>query len=155
MIDVELVNVDILVESREVRVVAMQPFIRLESVAEPFRWKDEAIDAQLNAICHTLDVSQGVDEGEAAAFTLFPEYSIPGLRGAIIIDERVSAETWPNNTVIIAGFHGLTKSEYSDVCEQLGATVSERNGPDRVPNGQWVNCCLTWVKDNNDKYGMK
>lgn len=87
--------------------------------------------------------------GSFANFTLFPEYSIPGIAGAAVIEERVASGGWPNGSVIIAGVDGLTKAEYEDLTTQLNINVSPTNAPNSVPEGQWVNCCLVWVKDQD------
>lgn len=150
MIDVEQIMVDVRIPSDEVRIVAMQPFVRFHSkTEEPFRWSDDSVDMQLAAIRRTLDIAQYGFAGRSANFTLFPEYAIPGAAGAVIIDERISADTWPNESIIIAGVHGIPKSEYRDLCNVLTAQVSQSNAPNLVPDGQWVNCCVIWVKDLN------
>lgn len=148
MIDVEQIIIDISMPSDEVRVVAMQSFVQLRTV-EPFQWQEDMVIAQLDAIRRTLDLAQSDSGGGPAHFTLFPEYAIPGSAGAAIIDVRVNSENWPNESVIIAGIHGLTKAEYGQLCQQLAVTVAGTNTPDSVPNDQWVNCCLIWVKDKN------
>ena len=148
MIDVEQITVNVRMPSDEVRIVAMQPFVQFHSeTEEPFRWSDDAVDVQLAAIRRTLDIAQDVFAGRAANFTLFPEYAIPGTAGATVIDERISSATWPNGSIIIAGVHGIPKHEYKDLCEMLTAQVNQSNAPDSVPDDQWVNCCVIWVKD--------
>lgn len=150
MIDVEQIMVNVRMPSDEVRIVAMQPFVQFHSeTEEPFRWSDDAVDVQLAAIRRTLDIAQDGFAGRAASFTLFPEYAIPGTAGAAIIDERISADAWPNESIIIAGVHGIPKPEYRDLCDVLTAQVSQSNAPDSVPDDQWVNCCVIWVKDLN------
>lgn len=133
------------------RIVMMQPFIQFHSTPgsspkEPFRWSYTAVNEQLNAINHTLDISQGSFGGRGANFTLFPEYAVPGVKGVSTINDRISETDWPNESIIIAGVHGISKSEYADLCNMLGAVVSESNAPDTVPNDQWVNCAVIWVK---------
>ncbi|MHB1167303.1 MAG: hypothetical protein ACYC0N_02045, partial [Carboxydocellales bacterium] len=89
--------------------------------------------------------------GRGAIFTLFPEYSIPGLAGASVIDGRITNEAWPNESVIIAGIDGLNKAEYNSLCQELEVNVSPSNAPDSVPDAQWVNCCITWIKDQDGR----
>lgn len=148
MVDIEQVTIDISMPSDEVRVVAMQPFVRLKTI-EPFQWESSKVNAQLKAINHTLNIAQNDFGGGSANFTLFPEYSIPGKAGVTVIDERVTSDDWSNEKVVIAGVHGLTKAEYGDICQQLAVNVSPVNGPNSMPDEQWVNCCLVWVKDRN------
>ncbi len=148
MIDVEQIKVNVRMPSDAVRIVAMQPFVQFQSrTEEPFRWSDDAVDVQLAAIRRTLDIAQDGFSGRAANFTLFPEYAIPGIDGVTIIDERITANTWPNESIIIAGVHGLSKPDYKNLCDMLTAQVSQSNAPDSVPDDQWVNCCVIWIKD--------
>lgn len=146
---VEQVTVNIHIPYNEVRVVAMQPFIQLHSTTEePFRWADHLIATQLNAITRTLDLAQDGFGGRTANFVLFPEYSVPGLDGASLIDNRITNDNWGNESIIIAGIDGLNKDEYSHLCQELTVNVSPENSPSSVPDGQWVNCCITWIKDH-------
>jgi hypothetical protein len=149
MVNVELIPIDVRVPSDWVRVVAHQPFIRLKDPArEPFQWSDDAVDAQLAAIQRTLDVAQ---ESAHTRFVLFPEYSVPGVEGAVTIDGRIKSEDWPHESVVIAGLDGIDKGGYGSLCNRLNAVVSNENAPDIVPNNQWVNCSLTWAKQTDGK----
>lgn len=149
MIDVEQIIVNVRIPSNEVRIVAMQPFIRLHSATEePFRWSNDAVDVQLAAIDRTLDIARCGFGGRSANFTLFPEYAIPGIAGASAINDRISAAAWPNESIIIAGVQGIPKDEYRDLCNVLAAHVSQSNAPSSVLDNQWVNCCVIWVKDH-------
>jgi len=126
----------------------MQPFIRLHSATEePFRWSNDAVEVQLAAIHRTLNIARDGFGGRSANFTLFPEYAIPGIAGANVINDRISAVEWPNESIIIAGVHGLSKNEYRELCDVLTAHVSQSNLPNFVPDNYWVNCCVIWVKD--------
>jgi hypothetical protein len=148
VIDVEQIKINLRIPSNEVRIVAMQPFLRFHSATEePFRWSNEAVDMQLAAIHRTLDIARRDFGGLVANFTLFPEYAIPGIAGASIINDRISADEWPNESIIIAGVQGITKAEYRGLCDLLTAHVSQSNAPNSVPDNKWVNCCIIWVKD--------
>jgi hypothetical protein len=97
MINVEQITVNVRIPSNEVRIVAMQPFIKFRSpTEEPFRWSDDALVAQLAAIDRTLNIAQSGFDGRPANFTLFPEYAIPGVPGVTVINDRISANEWPN-----------------------------------------------------------
>lgn len=148
MIDVKQIRVNVRMPSDEVRIVAMQPFIRFQPAPEePFRWSNDAVEMQLAAIHRTLDTARDGFGGRFANFTLFPEYAIPGLAGVAAINDRTSANDWSNESIIIAGVHGIPKAEYRDLCDVLSAHVSQANAPDSVPDDKWVNCCVIWVKD--------
>lgn len=150
VIDVVPVEVDVRIPSHSVCVVAMQPFIRLHTPhAEPFRWADDAVDAQMDAVRRVLDVAEHGVNDSPAVFTLFPEYTIPGVAGASVIDERIPGNAWPSNSVVIAGIDGLDKSQYQALCDILKAQVADTNQPDLVPDEQWVNCCVMWTKDRD------
>ena len=148
MIDVELITINVRMPSDEVRIVAMQPFINFHSTTEePFRWSNDATNLQLAAIHRTLDIALNSFGGRSVNFTLFPEYAVPGIDGATIINSRISTDEWPNESIIIAGVHGISKDEYRELCDLLSAQVSQSNVPNSVPDDKWVNCCIIWVKD--------
>jgi hypothetical protein len=150
MIDVELVNINVQLPSDELRIVAMQPFIKFHSnTEEPYQWTEDSIIAQEEAISRTLDNAQNGFCGHGANFTIFPEYSVPGYSGVSKIHKRVLSEDWKNDTIIIAGIHGILKHEYNDICECLSAHVSESNSSKSILDSNWVNCCVIWVKDRN------
>lgn len=152
MIDVEQIVVNVRIPSNEVRIVTMQPFIRSHSTTEePLRWSEDSVGGQLTAIRRTLDIAQGSIGGCSANFTLFPEYAIPGDDGVSAINDRICAATWPNESIIIAGVHGISKDEYRNLCDLLAAHVSPNNSPDSVADDKWVNCCVIWVKDQEGR----
>jgi hypothetical protein len=150
VINVEQIKVNIHIPRDEVRIVAMQPYIRFDkAVKEPFKWADHMVELQLTGIQRSLNIAQHSFDGRGANFTVFPEYSIPGIAGVEIINRQISANTWPNESVIIAGIHGLSQPEYYDLCNMLHARVSQPNMPNSVPPDQWVNCCVIWIKDES------
>jgi len=150
MIDVREVKLDVRIPSHKVCVVAMQPYVRFHTPPEePFRWADNAVDAQLDAVQRTLSVAERGIHGCFAVFTLFPEYTIPGVAGASVIDERISGDAWPSDSIVIAGIDGLNNLQYRDLCSILAAQVATANQPDSVPDDQWVNCCVVWAKGHD------
>jgi len=149
MIEVLEVPLEILIPQDSVRLVAMQPFIQLDASREPFQWLDSAKENQVQAIFKTLDVASDQSLGQPAKFTIFPEYSIPGEEVVHAIDERLSSVDWPNDTIIIAGLHGLSKNEYTSLCQNLTVNLADSNSPDSVNENSWVNCCIVWVKNRN------
>ena len=156
MINVEQVTVNIRMPSDQMRIVAMQPFVQFHTEAgnppqEPFRWSRIAVDEQLKAIRRTLDISQDSFQGKGANFTVFPEYSVPGIGAASEINEQISKSSWPNDTVVIAGVHGLSNAEYTDLCRLFNTNVSPSNTPSEVPYDKWVNCEIVWIKEHDGK----
>ncbi len=152
MISVKQVPINVTVPRDEIRVVTMQPYIRFpEDPEEPYRWRPDAIGTQLENIQQTLNVARQAFAGEGANFTLLPEYAVPGIHGATLIDDAICSGDWPSNSVIIAGVDGLPKLDYTNVCQSLSLQFSQGNAPDRVESDEWVNCCVIWVKDAQGK----
>ena len=46
-------------------------------------------------------------------FTLFPEYSIPGLEGIAFVHAAISAPDWQNGTIVIGGADALSKPDFA------------------------------------------
>jgi hypothetical protein len=149
MVQVESIKINLQIPSDEVRIVAMQPFIKLQfPKKEPIQWAPNEEDEQFNSIKRTLDIAEHTFGGKLANFILFPEYSIPGIAGVSIINDRISNGRWSNDSIIIGGVHGIAKNEYRELCDLLGANVNKLDAPDSIPANKWVNCCVIWIKDH-------
>lgn len=132
----------------EIGLVMMQPSIALDAESEPFVWIEDRRAEQLVAILRTLEIAQQSGSGKVGAhFTIFPEYSIPGLRGVAAIESVLHKKSWQNNSVIIGGLDGLTREEYGKLCHTQDTHVHEKNRPEAVEETQWVNCSITWAKE--------
>ncbi|RXR03477.1 hypothetical protein [Pseudoxanthomonas composti] len=126
--------------------VVAQPYTELTQ-NEPFRCLPERVDDQLRAISRTLDISLARPHGqEKTHFTVFPEYSIPGLRGVALVDDYLASDEWPTGTVVIGGVDGLIKDDYVSLLEAGATAVHSSNQAGELQPGEWVNCCVTWIK---------
>lgn len=105
----------------------------------------------MTALRKTLEVSRGNYHGlPKTHFTIFPEYSIPGLDAVDEINEAVSVGTWPVGTIVIGGVHALTKAEFQSLASRPNTHLDTlNNAPARVGPAEWVNCSVTWVKALN------
>jgi hypothetical protein len=150
MITVQEIELPLRIPSASINMVFMQPYIEFETPhREPYKWSQQARGDQLKAIERTLELAARPTQEERAHFTVFPEYSVPGLDGINLIDEVIHREGWRNESVIIAGIDGLTKGEYNVLCSPDTTRIAESNAPDRVSDHEWINCCVTWTKDKD------
>ncbi len=146
MIEVGEVELNIALPDDGIGMVIMQPFVELCD-REPYRWQNNKKDKQIERIVRILEIAKQADHGcEKTHFTIFPEYSIPGLKGVQKIQEILESSSWKDGTIVVGGVDGLTKSEYSTLCSEDNTEVHHDNKPDKVQNDQWVNCCITWAK---------
>jgi len=143
MIEVEEKSIGVIFPSQQIKMVAMQPHIHLTDT-EPFRWPDDKKTKQIAGINRTLEIAKN----QQIHFTLFPEYAIPGLDGINAID-AVVVDDWPNGTIIIGGIDGLRKDEYQRLYQQPNTTCHTLSAPDHIAQNEWINCSVTWVKDNS------
>lgn len=149
MVDVVEVPLTLCLPSTSVRMVLMQPFVRLEQPwHEPFRWDPAAVPNQLISITRTLQIARGGAGVDGSHFTVFPEYSIPGTAGVAVVDQAVRDADWPNGTVIIGGVDGLSKSEFLELCAGSDTRDVQQDIPALVSDHEWVNCCVVWVKED-------
>lgn len=149
MIEVEEIELNITLPDDGIRMVIMQPFVEL-CEHEPYRWRDDKKDRQIERIIRTLEIAKQVEHGcEKSHFTIFPEYVVPGLEGIVKIEEVLSNSSWKDGTIVIGGIDGLTKDEYSTLCNKHMMQVHEENKAEKVLDDQWVNCCITWVKETD------
>ena len=129
--------------------VVAQPYLADGALTpqEPYRVAAEAKDRQLEIVKTTIDLAKE----EKADFTVIPEYSVPGLDGVGVIEERLRSAAWPTGAILIGGIDGLDKDEYASVVEADHTCVDDANGKESVEDDQWVNCCITWVKSSNGR----
>jgi hypothetical protein len=137
------IDISVRFPSDHIRMVMIQPHLTLVG-PEPFKWSQDERDAQLTRITRCLEVAKA---GDPPRFTVFPEYSVPGLDGVHVIDTAVRAENWSESTVVLAGVDGLDKDDYAVLCGQPDTHVGDANAPQRVGQNEWVNCSITWVKN--------
>lgn len=151
MIDVVEVPLALCLPSTAVRMVLMQPHIRFEDpLHEPYRWHPGATASQLAAIQRTLDIGRGASLDQRSHFTIFPEYSIPGLAGVKVIDDVVASDAWPCDSMVLAGIDGLSRDEYVRLYAGVEPIIP-LNGPDRLRPDAWVNACVIWAKETNGR----
>src|SRR4030067_1611285 len=149
MIEIKEVQPNITLPIGGIGIVVLQPFIELGG-DEPFRWLNNEKAKQIERITRTLEIARQVDHGcEKTHFTIFPEYSIPGLEGVEKIQEILESGSWKPGTFVIGGVDGLTKNDYLILCGQDYTEVFPQSRPENVSTTQWVNCCITWVKDSD------
>lgn len=147
--EVEEIELKITLPDDGIGMVIMQPFVEL-CKHEPYRWQNDKKSKQIERIIKTLKIAKQVDHGcEKTHFTIFPEYSIPGLEGIAGIERILKENSWKDGTIIIGGVDGLNKSEYSTLCSEDNTEVHHENKPVKVRDDQWINCCITWVKGTN------
>ncbi len=153
MVRVKTVNLiprNVTLPNERVGCVIAQPYPELTNV-EPFRCCGPEKVKQLAVISRTLDLAIARPHGvEKTHFTIFPEYSVPGREGIDLIQHRLSTAEWPLGTVVIAGIDGLQKADYAAITAEaltnveIGATDAAS-----VPDTEWVNCAVVWIKDGN------
>ena len=146
MIEIEEIQLDISLPTGEVGIVMMQSHAVL-GVSEPFRWAGAEKQAQLDRVARTLELSRLADHGaNQTHFTIFPEYSIPGLDGIALIQAAVEAAHWPLNSIVLAGIDGLTLAEFTALCATSETQASRGSEAASIAHGNWINCLVLWAK---------
>ena len=147
MVNIKEIKLDnFILPKNGIGMVMMQPFVEL-CKNEPFRWIEDKKAKQIERIIRTLEIAKVQKHGcEKTHFTIFPEYSIPGLEGINKIQELIEDSSWKDGTVVIGGIDGLNKSEYLEICNSKNTEVFSENRPEKVRDDQWVNCCVFWLK---------
>jgi hypothetical protein len=137
--------------SDRVGMVVAQPYVpdALLTTVEPFKLTAEAAARQLPIVQRTLNVSQERHHGlDKTHFTVFPEYTIPGLAGIQHIDGVLSGADWPTGSVVLGGCDALTSAEYSQLLANPRTHVAAPNAFHNVQPNQWVNCAIIWIKSD-------
>ena len=150
MVEVDLSTRGVELPHQSVRMVIAQPYLTLNSV-EPYRCEAQSKPQLLAAISETLKVARPAPhDAWKTHFTLFPEYSIPGLDGVNHVDEALNADEWPRETIVIGGTDGLSKEDFATLATAPNTNLdTTQNDLDRIADNHWINCCITWVKGTN------
>lgn len=146
--EVKEVSLTLTIRHESIGVVMMQPFLELDINKEPFAWKADKKVGQIAAIEGTLNLAISRPANQHISFTIFPEYSVPGIDGINAIERILLTEEWPAQTVVVGGIAGLSKNEFASLFEDpaIETNVHEGNKADRLAGDEWVNCAITWVK---------
>jgi len=144
---IDLAQRGVTLPSDRVGMVIAQPYLTLTS-EEPYRCTAAAKAGQMDVLSKTLAVSRAAQHGAPKThFTIFPEYSVPGLDGIAQINTALNAEDWPPGTIVIGGTDALSKEDFGTLAASPNTHLdTERNGLDRIAAGEWINCGITWVK---------
>lgn len=130
-----------------VGMVLAQPFLDLDD-QPPFACAGDARNRLLACVDATLDVARGCHHGaDKTHFTVFPEYTIPGVEGIAKIDDAMAAADWPIGAVVVGGIEGMTPAQFRAFVDMPRVELdADANGLGRLQDHHWVNCCVTWVK---------
>jgi hypothetical protein len=133
-----------------VGMVVAQPYLSLTQ-SEPFRCSPGSKEQHLASVAATLDVALQKPHGEPKThFTIFPEYSIPGIDGIALIEAALADAQWPTGTVVIGGVDALSKGDFQTLAGWQGSHFDQvHNSLDRINANEWINCEIIWVKGAN------
>jgi hypothetical protein len=149
MVQVETIDLSafgIELPTDRVGIVIAQPYTEL-CHPEPFKCSTTTAQRQIEAVCKTLKVAIAAPHGQQRThFTVFPEYSIPGIAGIDKVNGALAGVDWPNATIVIGGVDALTRSEYEQLLAVPNTYVASCNEAQNVGQDEWVNCSVTWVK---------
>jgi len=133
--------------SDRVGMVIAQPYLSLTD-REPYRCMEQAKPQQLAALTDTLAVARAARHGVPVThFTVFPEYSIPGPEGIVLVENALHAGDWPNGTIVIGGTDALSEPGFTRLADAANTHVdTSHNALDRIAQNDWINCGIIWVK---------
>jgi hypothetical protein len=153
MVHIETIDLSlrgVVLPSDRVGMVVAQPYIPDSSLsrAEPYQFTSQAKAPQLAVLAETLAVARLARHGATKThFTVFPEYTIPGLEGIALLETAIRRDDWPSGTIVIGGTDALSRPDYVQLLRDQATQVDDtRNGGNLVQANQWVNCAITWVK---------
>jgi len=150
MIHIETIDLaprGITLPSDRVGMVIAQPYLTLTN-NEPYRCTPAAKAGQLAVLTATLDVARAAPHGAPKThFTVFPEYSIPGLDGVAQVQAALEADDWPIGTLVIGGTDALNKVEFATLAASPRTYLNTNHNPlPRIADNEWINCGITWAK---------
>lgn len=150
MVHVETVDLSsrgVILPSDRVGMVIAQPYLSLTDV-EPYWCTPETKHQQLQMLTDTLSVAVAARHGATKThFTIFPEYSIPGLDGVALVEASLRKAEWPSGTIVIGGTDALSRQDLVTLTGEPGTHMdTTHNGLGQIAQNDWINCGITWVK---------
>jgi len=144
---VDLTERGIVLPHDRVGMVIAQPHLTLTQ-QEPFRTVAARKPELLDNLTATLAVSRAAPhQAEKTHFTIFPEYSIPGLEGVDLLDAALADPQWPTGTIVIGGTDALSKSDFASLAGRAGSHLdTAHNELDQISDSEWINCAVIWTK---------
>lgn len=144
---VDLTDRGVIIPHDRVGVVIAQPHLTLTQ-HEPYRTPLAGKPELLRNLTATLAVSRAAPhQAEKTHFTIFPEYSIPGLDGIGLIDAALADQQWPTGTIVIGGVDALSKADFENLAGRAGSQLdTEHNALGNIGANEWINCAITWTK---------
>ncbi len=97
-------------------------------------------------ICDYLQTHRG-QHYDHASFVILPELSVTE-EGFYELEQYVRADTCPSNTIVIAGLEGLPWHTYESLLERSDNPEEAKYKPPK-DTVDWVNCFVTFVKQDN------
>ena len=139
-------QIDVTLPSTSVKMLIAQPFLEFQTpIQEPFALRPECA-ARILAAVDNIFVVVGAFHPH---FIVLPEFSLPGVAGVERVMGHLSSAAVPHPMILIAGVSGLTRDEYTRLCALQGMTAPDAlNMPESVPQAQWINTSITFVKDD-------
>ncbi|SFV14501.1 hypothetical protein [Bradyrhizobium arachidis] len=144
---VDLTERGILLPHDRVGMVIAQPHLTLTQ-QEPYRTVAARKPELLANLTATLNVSRAAPHhAEKTHFTIFPEYSIPGIDGVDLIDAALADQQWPTGTIVIGGVDALLKADFASLAGRADSHLdTAHNALDQIGDGEWINCAVIWTK---------
>jgi hypothetical protein len=147
VIEVNLGELGVRLPRDQVGIVIAQPHVSFVGDG-PFAISPATVQQALDGIDETLNVARMCKHGsDKTHFTIFPECTLPGLRGIDLVTETITRDSWPTETIVIGGVDGLTRVQLQELLRRPNTIYDTAgNSIERIGADQWLNCCLTWVK---------
>ena len=140
-------QIDVTLSSTSVKMLIAQPFLEFQApLQEPFPLRPECAARLLTGIDKIFTVARSFHPD----FIVLPEFSLPGVAGVERVMRHISSPDVLHPIILIAGVSGLPRDQYVRLCELQGVIAPEApNGPASVPQAEWINTSVTFVKNDH------
>jgi hypothetical protein len=109
------INLKIDFPSDHLCMIMAQPFLKLQTTSNGFKIDRSILEMHKRTILSTLKLACNPPFGDAsynANFVVFPELSLP-YDMILEIRDRIISNSWPRNSILIAGIEGINKEKYN------------------------------------------
>ena len=133
--------------------IMAQPFLKLQQTSNGFKLDRSILEMHKRTILSTLKLTCNPSFGNASYntnFVVFPELSLP-YEMILEIKDRMS-NSWPRNSILIAGIEGINKEKYSVLLKNSDNPQDSKGNLPEASN--YINSGIVFLKERDDRVKM-
>jgi len=150
--EIKIITIDLKIDlpSDHLCMIMAQPLLKLQATSNGFKLDRSILEMHKRTILSTLELTCNppfVNSLYNTNFVVFPELSLP-YDMILEIRDRIISNSWPRNSILIAGIEGIDKEKYSILLknsnnpQNLGGNLPEASN--------YINSGIVFLKEKDN-----